>query len=53
MVNIINDAKSKIHPIIYLFEVTMSADDFVNTTIEELQKVLLAKNTVGDPIEMS
>jgi len=30
----------------------MSADDFVNTTIEELQKVLLAKSIVGDPIEM-
>jgi uncharacterized spore protein YtfJ len=51
-VNIINGAKNKIHLIIYLFEVTMSADDFVSTTIEELQRVLLATNIVGDPIEM-
>ena len=50
--NIINDIKNKIHLIICLFGATMSADDFVNTTIEELQRVLLAKSLVGDPIEV-
>ncbi len=37
---------------IYLFEIVMGADDTIKSTIDELHKVLSAKNITGDPIEM-
>lgn len=36
----------------YLLKIVMDEDDTLNTTIEELQKILSAKNITGDPIEM-
>lgn len=37
---------------IYLFKIVMGADDTIKSTIDELYKVLSAKNITGDPIEM-